>query len=104
MTPPRPDRRPLRPTRLAGAALLAVGVLAGCGTAPAPTSAALASSPSPVPPPATSPATPTTPGPSGSSACVTTTFDRLTPAQRWAQLVVVGVPAGGVSPAARAAL
>jgi beta-N-acetylhexosaminidase len=102
MTSPRPDRRPLRPTRLAVAALLAAGVLAGCGTAPGPAPAALASSPAPAP--ATTPAAPTTPGPPTSSACVTATFDRLTPAQRWAQLVVVGVPAGGVSPAARAAL
>ena len=103
MTPPRPDRRPLRPARVAGAALLAAGVLAGCGTAPTP--AAPSSSPAPVPaaiPPA--PPVPATPGPPTVSACVTATFDRLTPAQRWAQLVVIGVPAGGVSPAARAAL
>jgi beta-N-acetylhexosaminidase len=105
MTPPRPDRRPLRPTRLAGAVLLAGSVLAGCGTAPTPAPAALASSPAPAPAatPAV-PAPPTTPGPPTSSACVTSTYDHLTPAQRWAQLVVVGVPAGGVSPAARAAL
>ena len=105
MTPPRPDRRPLRPSRLAGAVLLAGSVLVGCGTAPSPAPAAPASSPAPAP--AASPASPpppTTPGPPTSSACVTATYDHLTPAQRWAQLVVVGVPAGGVSPAARAAL
>ena len=105
MTPPRPDCRPLRPARLAGAALLAAGVLAGCAAAPPPAPAALATSPSPAPAAApTSPTTPTTPGAVPSSACVAATFDRLTPAQRWAQLVVVGVPSGGVSPAARAAL
>jgi beta-N-acetylhexosaminidase len=105
MTPPRPDRRPLRPARLAGAALLAAGVLTGCATAPPPAPAALATSPAPAPATATSgPPAPTTPGAPTASACVTATFDRLTPAQRWAQLVVIGVPAGGVSPAARAAL
>jgi beta-N-acetylhexosaminidase len=105
MTPPRPDRRPHRPARLAGAALLAAGVLTGCATAPPPAPAALATSPAPAPATATSgPPAPTTPGAPTASACVTATFDRLTPAQRWAQLVVIGVPAGGVSPAARAAL
>ena len=103
MTPPRPDRRPLRPARLAGVVLLAAGVLAGCGTAPPPGPAAPASSPAPAATPPAAPV-PTTPGPPTASACVTATFDRLTPAQRWAQLVVIGVPAGGVSPAARAAL
>jgi beta-N-acetylhexosaminidase len=121
MTPPRPDRRPFRtngPSRpgcpsgvvhatplLVAVALVVTALVAGCGGPPAPAPAALASSPAPAP--ATTPAgptAPTTPGPPTSSACVTATWDRLTPAQRWAQLVVVGVPAGGVSPAARAAL
>jgi beta-N-acetylhexosaminidase len=77
--------------------VLAAGLLAGCGSAQTPAA----------PPPASgtsaAPASPSPTKPAG-SACVDATFDRLTPAQRWAQLVVVGVPAGGVSPAARAAL
>ncbi|NMO88707.1 glycoside hydrolase family 3 protein [Actinomycetospora sp. TBRC 11914] len=99
MTPPRPDRRPLR---LAGAALLAAALAAGCGAgqapAPTPTTAAAPTTATPTT------ATPTTPAAPTDSACVTATWNRLTPAQRWAQLVVVGVPAGGVSQAARAAL
>ena len=98
MTPPRPDRRPLHLVT----GLLAAGLLAGCAGGPAP---APAPAPSPASPPAAAPATTTAPpGPPGSSACVSATYDRLTPAQRWAQLVVVGVPAGGVGPAARTAL
>jgi beta-N-acetylhexosaminidase len=116
MTPPCPDRRPLhpvsfagtarsrRPARLLGAALLAAGLAAGCGAEQAPTPATAAPAPGSAVTAPASATTPTTPAPPGSSACVTATYDRLTPAQRWAQLVVVGVPAGGVSPAARTAL
>lgn len=96
--PPHPARRTTtRRGRLAGTAVLAAGLLAGCGSAQAP---------APPPPASGTSAAPASPSPSkpSGSACVDATFDRLTPAQRWAQLVVVGVPAGGVSPAARAAL
>jgi beta-N-acetylhexosaminidase len=91
------------PRRLVGAALLSAGLLAGCGSGEAPAAPPIpVASPSAAAPVTSAPAT--TPAPPGTSACVTATYDRLTPAQRWAQLVVVGVPAGGVSPAARAAL
>jgi beta-N-acetylhexosaminidase len=107
---PRHDRRPSRsilpgrPAHLAGAALVAAGLVAGCGAGPAPAPTATAA---PAPATSAAPATPTTPtttAPPGSSPCVTATYDRLTPAQRWAQLVVVGVGAGGVGQAARTAL
>ncbi|MCD2194439.1 hypothetical protein LQ327_13765 [Actinomycetospora endophytica] len=106
---PRPDPRPSRPSgtaasrqvRLAGATVLAAGLLAGCGSTQAPTAPPAASSPTAGT--SASPASPTT-APAGPAACVDATYDRLTPAQRWAQLLVVGLPAGGVSPAARTAL
>lgn len=103
---PRPDPRPSRsasPAHLAAAVLVTAGLVAGCGAGPA-TAPAVTAAPAPSGPSAPAATTTTTPAPPGSSACVTATYDRLTPAQRWAQLVVVGVGAGGVSPAARAAL
>jgi beta-N-acetylhexosaminidase len=106
MTTPPGDRRPSRPAvvlRAAACLSLTAGVLAGCGGAtgdPAPSSSPGPSSPAS----STRTTTTTAAAPAGPSPCVTATYDRLTPAQRWAQLVVVGVPAGGVTPAARTAL
>jgi beta-N-acetylhexosaminidase len=77
--------------------------LAGASTATAspattPPTTAVASAPPATSPPA---ATPTSAPPQG-SACVRTAFDQLTDAQRAAQLVMSGVPAG--NPAAQRAL
>lgn len=108
MTPfPEPPRHigvRTRRGRLAGAAVLTAGLLAGCGATaqPAPPPRPAAGPPTAEPP--ASPASAAPPRPSGTSPCVQATYERLTPAQRWAQLVVVGVAAGGVSPAARTAL
>ena len=89
----------------AATVLAAVALVAGCGTQAAPAVPPIASA---APPATSAPAAPTTtagqPDPRAGSACVAATYDRLSPQQRFAQLVVVGVPAGGVSAAARQAL
>ncbi|MCD2187091.1 glycoside hydrolase family 3 N-terminal domain-containing protein [Actinomycetospora soli] len=77
------------------ASLSALALLTGCSAAQAPAAPPLATGSSAAAAP-TSPAAPV--------SCATATYDRLTDRQRWAQLVVVGVPAGGVSSAARQAL
>jgi beta-N-acetylhexosaminidase len=80
------------------AAFSALALLTGCGAAQAPAA----------PPLATGSTDPAATAPSTTAAapvsCAATTYDRLSDRQRWAQLVVIGVPAGGVSAAARTAL
>lgn len=79
--------------------LSALALVAGCSAGQAPAAPPLATGPSS---PSAAAAAPTSAAPAAS--CATRTYDRLSERQRYAQLVVVGVPAGGVSSAARQAL
>ncbi|MFC5066069.1 glycoside hydrolase family 3 N-terminal domain-containing protein [Actinomycetospora atypica] len=85
----------------AATVLLAAALVAGCGAETAPAVPPVVSS---APAGTAAPAAPTTTAAPAGPACVTATYDRLSDAQRFAQLLVVGVPAGGVSAAARQAL
>ncbi|WP_433802001.1 glycoside hydrolase family 3 N-terminal domain-containing protein [Actinomycetospora sp. CA-084318] len=82
------------------ASLSALALLTGCSAAQAPAAAP------PLPTGSVDAAAPprSTTSTAAPVSCAATTYDRLTDRQRWAQLVVVGVPAGGVSQAARQAL
>ncbi|WP_018335120.1 glycoside hydrolase family 3 N-terminal domain-containing protein [Actinomycetospora chiangmaiensis] len=78
------------------ASLSALALVAGCGAGQAPAAPPLAVGSAA---PAAAPSTTAAP-----ASCADRTYDRLSDRQRWAQLVVIGVPAGGVSAAARTAL
>lgn len=85
----------------AATVLVAAALVAGCSAETAPAVPPIASS---APAGTSAPAAPTTTAPVTGSSCVAATYDRLSAAQRFAQLLVIGVPAGGVSSAARQAL
>ncbi|MDL5157234.1 glycoside hydrolase family 3 N-terminal domain-containing protein [Actinomycetospora termitidis] len=80
----------------AAALLTTLGLVAACGGQPA------GGAPAAPAPTTTAAAAPTSTA--APASCATRTYDRLSEEQRFAQLVVIGVPAGGISPAARTAL